>query len=124
MKTLLIVDDEASLRDALATFFEGPEYKVLQAYSGEQALEKLATEAVDLIITDFSMGSMDGVVFSKKVRENVSETLPIFMHSGSDMKALEEYCDIVGLFDYDGKFVLRAKNFVSLEGLERFIKGM
>src|SRR5437660_777008 len=59
-KHLLIVDDEGPLRQAIAEQLADRGYRVEQADSGEQALQKLADFAYDIIITDLRLPGIDG----------------------------------------------------------------
>src|SRR5213082_954439 len=59
-KHLLIVEDEAPLRTAIAEQLADQGYRVEQADSGEQALQKLADFAYDIIITDLRLPGIDG----------------------------------------------------------------
>src|SRR5258705_7874629 len=59
-KHLLIVQDEAPLRTAIAEQLADRGYRVEQADSGEQALQKLADFAYDIIITDLRLPGVDG----------------------------------------------------------------
>jgi DNA-binding NtrC family response regulator len=62
MKHVLLVEDEASLREALAEQLVDRGYSVEQAESGETALAKLAEFAFDVIITDLRLPGIDGSV--------------------------------------------------------------
>src|SRR6266576_3445374 len=59
-KHLLIIEDEAPLRHAIAEQLSDHGYRVEQADSGEQALQKLADFAYDIIITDLRLPGIDG----------------------------------------------------------------
>jgi len=55
MKTIMIVDDETDIRSTLRTILEKEGYKVIEAISGDDSLEKLKTERPDLILMDIMM---------------------------------------------------------------------
>src|SRR6476659_10210851 len=59
-KHLLIVDDETPLREAIAERLSDQGFIVEQASSGEQALERLAAFAFDILITDLRLPGIDG----------------------------------------------------------------
>ena len=59
-KHLLIVDDEAALREAIAERLGDHGFVVEQAASGEEALERLAAFAFDVLITDLRLPGIDG----------------------------------------------------------------
>lgn len=66
--TLLLVDDEVGILNALRRLFRPEGYQILTAESGAAGLEILEKESVDLIISDMRMPQMDGATFLAKVR--------------------------------------------------------
>ena len=68
-KTILVVDDEADLRDSLNKVFRKEGFIVLCAESSEAALSTLFSKHVDLILTDLRMGEMSGIDLLKKVKK-------------------------------------------------------
>lgn len=69
--TLLIVEDNTDMRSFLRDSFTYT-YNILQAENGKEGLEILVKQAVDLIISDVMMPVMDGITFTKEVKENLS----------------------------------------------------
>lgn len=69
IKTVLIVDDSASMRNVLTIALRGAGYEVLQGCHGRDALDKLTGQKVHLIISDVNMPVMDGISFLKAVKE-------------------------------------------------------
>ncbi len=63
IKTVMIVDDEISIRQSFAYYFEDHLWRILQAESGEQALELLKKESPDAAVVDIRMKGMDGSTF-------------------------------------------------------------
>lgn len=78
--TLLIVDDDAGLRETLADFFEGEGYHVLQAPNVAEARASLSRSPVELLLLDLNMPGGDGLTFAAEVRAG-SQT-PIIIMSG------------------------------------------
>lgn len=69
MKTrLLIVDDEQDIRDMLSRHYRYLGYDVFTAENGVDALRTLASEHIDVIITDIRMPGMDGIQLLREVR--------------------------------------------------------
>ncbi|RKP56592.1 response regulator [Pararobbsia silviterrae] len=68
-KTILIVDDSASLRQVVAIALRGAGYDVLEASDGRDALAKLTGQKVHLMISDVNMPNMDGISFVKAVKQ-------------------------------------------------------
>ncbi len=64
--SVLIIDDDAAIRQSFADYFEDQNFIVLSAESGEEALEILMTESPDAAIVDVRMMGMSGVDFIQK----------------------------------------------------------
>lgn len=69
-KTLLIVDDEASMRKLYSRVFSSGGYAVSMAASLTEALELAAANAFDLIITDFNLGDGEGTELIRKLKKS------------------------------------------------------
>lgn len=96
MKTLLIVDDDQSLLDALTLYMEREGYRVVTAASGDESLRRLYETRPDLVVLDIMMPGMDGWQVLKRIRE-MSE-LPVIMltargQEGDRIKGLREGAD-------------------------------
>jgi two-component system, chemotaxis family, chemotaxis protein CheY len=68
-KTILIVDDSASVRQVVSIALKGAGYEVVAAVDGKDALSKLDTQRVHLIISDVNMPNMDGITFVAEARK-------------------------------------------------------
>ncbi|KIH76360.1 histidine kinase [Geoalkalibacter ferrihydriticus DSM 17813] len=66
-RTVLVVDDEAIIRELCAKVIKN--HRILEAASGEEALEILGREAIDVVLTDVMMPVMDGLDLLKKIKE-------------------------------------------------------
>lgn len=79
-KTILIVDDSASLRQVVSIALRSAGYDMLEACDGQDALGKLAGRKVHLIISDVNMPVMDGISFVKEVKKSPEHRFtPIIM---------------------------------------------
>ncbi|MAR00642.1 MAG: two-component system response regulator [Oceanospirillaceae bacterium] len=67
-KTIMIVDDSASLRQVVSIALKGAGYETIEACDGKDALNKL-TGKIHLIISDVNMPNMDGITFVKEVKK-------------------------------------------------------
>ena len=67
-KTILIVDDSASIRQMVAFTLKSDGYTVIEAADGVEGLAKANAHAIDLVLTDQNMPNMDGITFVKTLR--------------------------------------------------------
>ena len=82
--TILIVDDNHEMVDFLSTSLKSS-YNTVAAYSGEEALTKLAGNTPDLIVTDQMMPGIDGIELCRRLRQNHStKDVPIIMLTAKD----------------------------------------
>jgi two-component system response regulator FlrC len=70
--TILVVEDDRPLQDALVTTLEGAGFNVLAAGDGGEALKVLGTTTVDLIVSDVEMRPMDGRELLKRLRQRAA----------------------------------------------------
>ncbi len=88
---ILTVDDSRTMRNMLAYTLQGAGYEVLQAENGQEGLDVLGTNTVDLIITDINMPVMDGITFIEQLRlDRAQAAVPVLIlttESSDDMKA-------------------------------------
>jgi two-component system chemotaxis response regulator CheY len=68
MKTIMTVDDSASLRQMICVVLRSGGYQVVEAVDGEDGLSKLANRELDLVLTDVNMPKMDGLEFTRRLR--------------------------------------------------------
>ena len=68
-KTIMIVDDSASLRQVVAIALKGAGYTVLEGCDGKDAIAKLTGQKVNLIISDVNMPNMDGITMVKHLKQ-------------------------------------------------------
>jgi len=83
--SLLFVDDEPNILNALRRLFHGKGYRLLLADGGAAALETLEREAVDLVISDMRMPGMDGARFLEQVRARWPAVVRILLTGYADI---------------------------------------
>jgi two-component system chemotaxis response regulator CheY len=90
-KTILTVDDSASIRQMVSFTLKGAGYGVVEAVDGEDGLAKAKTNDVALVLTDQNMPKMDGLTLIKSLRAMPQfQNVPILMlttEAGDAMKA-------------------------------------
>ncbi|HEU5066363.1 MAG TPA: response regulator [Gaiellaceae bacterium] len=88
---LLVVDDDAALRILLRTTFEVVDIEVEEAGSAEEAEEKVAARAPDVVVLDVGMPGMDGLTFCRQVKDDpVTADVGIVLLTGSEGTTEEE----------------------------------
>ena len=90
-KTILAVDDSASIRQMVSFTLKGAGYEVVEAVDGEDALDKARNHNVSLILTDINMPRMDGLALVKSLRVlpryKIAPILMLTTESSDVMKA-------------------------------------
>ncbi|OGF16526.1 MAG: hypothetical protein A2W00_13225 [Candidatus Eisenbacteria bacterium RBG_16_71_46] len=79
-QTLLIVDDERSIRFGIGEWARDAGFQALEAASGREALDRLRDQSVDIVVLDLRLGDMDGLQVLKRLREE-DANVPIIMLS-------------------------------------------
>ncbi|MGA7720580.1 MAG: response regulator [Ignavibacteriaceae bacterium] len=79
-KTIMTVDDSTSVRQMVSFTLREEDYNVIEASDGKDALTKMNSGNLDLIITDLNMPNLDGIGLIKKLRTDpVHQFIPIIM---------------------------------------------
>jgi DNA-binding response OmpR family regulator len=81
-KTILIADDEKEIIELLMLYLEKDGYKVIEAYNGIMALEKMKDQHADIAIIDLMMPEMDGYTLLKNIRKMCN--IPVIILSAKD----------------------------------------
>ena len=89
--TILLVDDEDSVRKVLAFPLEKDGYEVVQAADGEEALTRFDERDIDLVVLDIMLPRLDGLEVCKRLR--ATSTVPIIMLTARD----DELDKVIGL---------------------------
>lgn len=98
MPKLLVVDDEAKIREVIKTYAEFEGYEVVEAADGMEAIEKCKQEKFDVIVMDIMMPRLDGFSSYKEIKK--IDDIPVLMLSARG----EEYDKLfgfeIGIDDY------------------------
>lgn len=79
-KTILIVDDSASMRQLVSFALKSAGYEVVAAVHGKDAVEKMKATKMDMVVTDLNMPEMDGIELIRNIRSSAaSRFTPIVM---------------------------------------------
>lgn len=96
--TVLVCDDDKEIVDAIEIYLQQEGFDVVKAYDGEQALEAMKTNKIDLIVIDVMMPKMDGIHATLQIRKESS--IPIIFLSAKTEDADKILGLNVGADDY------------------------
>lgn len=115
-KHILLVEDDRGMREVLSDILTEEGFAITTAENGKLALEELAKQNFDLILTDLKMPQMNGMEFLEYVEKNHPETkvIVITAYGGNDSYRQAKY---LGAFEFLSKSI-RA------EELKKIINGV
>jgi two-component system nitrogen regulation response regulator NtrX len=111
--SVLIVDDEAAIRDSLRMILEYEGYRVEEAAGGSPALARVAERRPDAVLLDIKMPEMDGLELLRAFRERGYD-MPVLMISGHADVATAAHATRLGAYDFFEKPLQRERVLVSL----------
>ncbi len=80
-KTVLIVDDQLSMREMLSDLLDMMGHESIAVEGGSQALQQLDESDIDLVITDLNMPKMDGMELMKRIKDQ-TPAMPVIVITG------------------------------------------
>ncbi|MCH8618680.1 EAL domain-containing protein [Undibacterium sp. TS12] len=89
-RTLLLVDDEPNILNALKRLLRKDDYRILIANSGQEGLEILERNQVDVIISDQRMPLMTGVEFLRNAKKSYPETVRIILSGYTELQYITD----------------------------------
>lgn len=99
--TILVVDDDRILLNAIQLTLEAHGFRVITAASGTEALEKLRLESIELILADIAMPVMNGYQLLQRVREEPSWVpIPFIFLSARSLDSDVRFGKELGVDDY------------------------
>ncbi|OFR98698.1 DNA-binding response regulator [Lactobacillus sp. HMSC068F07] len=98
---LLMIEDNTSVAEMMAMFFQKEKWEVVNAYDGEEGLAKFkeAPDSFDIITLDLNLPKMDGMQVAKEIRQ-ISETVPLIMLTARDTESDQVLGLELGADDY------------------------
>ncbi|MCI0651744.1 MAG: response regulator [Planctomycetes bacterium] len=101
MKTILLADDEANLRNLVRTTLDDPSYRILEACDGIAALEIARRERPDLFVLDWMMPRMNGIDVAKALlSESLAPVGRIIMLTARGQEKDREAASTLGIVNY------------------------
>lgn len=90
-KTILAIDDSASIRQMVSFTLKSSGYEVVEAVDGQDGLDKAKSKSFNLILTDQNMPRMDGITLIKSLRGlSQYRTVPILMLTTESSDAMKQ----------------------------------
>jgi len=89
-RTILLVDDEENILSSLKRLLRRDGYRILTAGGGEQGLQILASETVDVIVSDQRMPNMTGVEFLRQVKNLHPDTVRIVLSGYTELQSITD----------------------------------
>ncbi len=115
---ILIIDDSPTIVTVLRKMMQQNDYRTLEAYSAEEALELVQRERPDLIFLDIVLPGMDGFAALRALRRDPNtKSIPIIMISGNTQATEQFYVQRIGADDFIKKPFSRAEVFARIERL-------
>ena len=118
MFQILVVDDDRNTRLLLRAVLQTENYTVFTAENGEDALQVMDREHIDLVVLDVMMPKMDGYEFTRILRQT-DNNLPILMVSARQMPADKRQGFLVGTDDYITKPIDEVEMLLRIKALLR-----
>ena len=99
-KTVLLVDDDVEIVEAVRYALESAGHNVVVARDGNQGLALAERENPDLIVLDMMMPKRSGFLVLEKLRRLRTEPLPVIMITGNEGSRHKAYAELLGVSDY------------------------
>lgn len=115
---VLVVEDDTNARKLMKAVLERAEYSVLTACNGEEALARMDTHHVDVIVLDIMMPGMDGYALTSELRA-AGSAIPILMVTAKQLPADKKRGFLAGTDDYMTKPVDTEEMLLRIKALLR-----
>ncbi|HEX9234458.1 MAG TPA: sigma-54 dependent transcriptional regulator [Candidatus Acidoferrum sp.] len=112
--TILVVEDDAENRAAMVKVLEAAEYKVLESDNGQQALDLINEENIDILVTDLRLPVMDGVELLKRAKA-MGQDIEVIMITGHGTVEIAVEAIKEGAYDFITKPVKKAQLLRAVE---------
>jgi two-component system chemotaxis response regulator CheY len=91
MRSILAVDDSASMRKMVSFTLTGAGFHVVEAVDGQDAWDKAQNHSIDLVLTDQNMPRLDGLGLTRKLRDHPKfKTTPILILTTESSDAMKQ----------------------------------
>lgn len=101
MKKILIVDDEASVREMIEEMLIRENYELISVENGVQATQELSKSAIDIVITDIVMDKENGIDLIMDMKKKYAEIPVVAISGGGGIEGRFNYLEIAKLVGAD-----------------------
>ena len=99
MAQILVVDDEKNYRETLCALLRDQGFQPVPAGSGEEAVNVLISETIDLVLTDSQMETMTGLDLIRKMKEReIVKHIPVILLTGNPDPEVLRVAKMIGAF--------------------------
>ncbi|MGR3294514.1 MAG: response regulator [Candidatus Scalindua sp.] len=116
MAKILVIDDAKFTRTMLKKMIAEFGYETIEAENGREGLEKITSEAPDLVLTDILMPEMDGTELLKLLRETNMD-VKVIVISANIQDTVRDQCMNLGVTEFFGKPPDKEKLKMAIEGI-------
>jgi DNA-binding response OmpR family regulator len=99
-KTILLIDDDPDIVQAMRTILERAGYRVLAAHDGNAGLAVAEREAPDLVVVDMMMPRKSGFLVLEKLKSRKQAAPPVIMITANEGSRHRAYAEMLGVDDY------------------------
>ena len=99
MKNILIIDDDREIQSVLSSIITPEGYEVITAGTGKEALKKIGTHFIDLVLLDIKLPGMDGMKVLKEIKQRDKNLIVIMLTGCGDIKNAVQAMKM-GAFNY------------------------
>lgn len=118
---ILVIDDEAAIRDSMRMILEYEGYEFLGAATGEEGITAVSRESVDLVFLDIKMPGMDGLEALGRIKALAAD-LPVVMISGHGTVSTAVEATKLGAFDFIEKPLATERILVTIRNALGFTR--
>lgn len=98
--TILIIDDDANIRETLQIALEDHGLKVITASNGEIGITRAIEHKPNLVLCDMMMPQASGFIVIERLKDHFNGQIPIIMLTGNDSDHQKRYAEFLGVDEY------------------------
>jgi DNA-binding response OmpR family regulator len=114
-RTVLVIDDDPDIREALQIVLEDRGYRVVSAPDGDSGIREALHHRPDLVIVDMMMPRTSGFVVLEHLKHHHQLSTPIIMLTGNESDQQREYAMFLGVDEYMSKPIQSAQLLRSVD---------